>query len=500
MRYLPNGKQMSEADAHTIHEIGIPSLVLMERAALQIVETMHKKNISTEKSLIVCGSGNNGGDGFAVARLLTEQGKHADVLFAGKETSLSEECRCQKQIVENMGISVFTEFPDEEYTVIIDAVFGVGLCREITGHYKDVIDWMNLQDAEKVAVDIPSGICAATGKILGTAFRADLTVCMACVKLGCELFPGKSYAGESIPVAIGIDPKYFSNRLDVCYTFDKNDLGKLLPSRMMNSHKGSYGKVLMITGSPGMAGAAFLSACAAYTVGAGLVQIYTASENRLALQELLPEAIISCYDSYDDSQLSHLLDWADVVCIGCGLGMGQISEKILKNVLKNVSCPCVIDADGLNLLSRNIELLNQCCAPVILTPHMKEMSRLTGYSVQELKDNRRELLRKYTEKVHAVCVLKDSRTLVKAPEGRLMINTTGNAAMAKAGSGDVLAGMITGLMAQHMRPDDAAVLGVYLHGLCGDHARKELGSYSVLAGDLLKMLGRTLKELEDMTE
>ena len=500
MRYLPNGKQMSEADAHTIHEIGIPSLVLMERAALQIVETMHKKNISTEKSLIVCGSGNNGGDGFAVARLLTEQGKHADVLFAGKEASLSEECRCQKQIVENMGISVFTEFPDEEYTVIIDAVFGVGLCREITGHYKDVIDWMNLQDAEKVAVDIPSGICAATGKILGTAFRADLTVCMACVKLGCELFPGKSYAGESIPVAIGIDPKYFSNRLDVCYTFDKNDLGKLLPSRMMNSHKGSYGKVLMITGSPGMAGAAFLSACAAYTVGAGLVQIYTASENRLALQELLPEAIISCYDSYDDSQLSHLLDWADVVCIGCGLGMGQISEKILKNVLKNVSCPCVIDADGLNLLSRNIELLNQCCAPVILTPHMKEMSRLTGYSVQELKDNRRELLRKYTEKVHAVCVLKDSRTLVKAPEGRLMINTTGNAAMAKAGSGDVLAGMITGLMAQHMRLDDAAVLGVYLHGLCGDHARKELGSYSVLAGDLLKMLGRTLKELEDMTE
>ena len=500
MRYLPNGKQMSEADAHTIHEIGIPSLVLMERAALQIVETMHKKNISTEKSLIVCGSGNNGGDGFAVARLLAEQGKHADVLFAGKETSLSEECRCQKQIVENMGISVFTEFPDEEYTVIIDAVFGVGLCREITGHYKDVIDWMNLQDAEKVAVDIPSGICAATGKILGTAFRADLTVCMACVKLGCELFPGKSYAGESIPVAIGIDPKYFSNRLDVCYTFDKNDLGKLLPSRMMNSHKGSYGKVLMITGSPGMAGAAFLSACAAYTVGAGLVQIYTASENRLALQELLPEAIISCYDSYDDSQLSHLLDWADVVCIGCGLGMEQISEKILKNVLKNVSCPCVIDADGLNLLSRNIELLNQCCAPVILTPHMKEMSRLTGYSVQELKDNRRELLRKYTEKVHAVCVLKDSRTLVKAPEGRLMINTTGNAAMAKAGSGDVLAGMITGLMAQHMRPDDAAVLGVYLHGLCGDYARKELGSYSVLAGDLLKMLGRTLKELEDMTE
>ena len=195
---------------------------------------------------------------------------------------------------------------------------------------------------------------------------------------------------------------------------------------------------------------------------------------------------------------------ADVLCIGCGLGMGPHSEELLKKVLENNKTPAVIDADGLNLLAKTdewgIEQIRMNPSGYVLTPHMKEMSRLTGYSVQELKDNRRELLRKYTEKVHAVCVLKDSRTLVKAPEGRLMINTTGNAAMAKAGSGDVLAGMITGLMAQHMRPDDAAVLGVYLHGLCGDHARKELGSYSVLAGDLLKMLGRTLKELEDMTE
>ena len=203
-------------------------------------------------------------------------------------------------------------------------------------------------------------------------------------------------------------------------------------------------------------------------------------------------------------ELPDLLEWADVLCIGCGLGMGPHSEELLKKVLENNKTPAVIDADGLNLLAKTdewgIEQIRMNPSGYVLTPHMKEMSRLTGYSVQELKDNRRELLRKYTEKVHAVCVLKDSRTLVKAPEGRLMINTTGNAAMAKAGSGDVLAGMITGLMAQHMRSDDAAVLGVYLHGLCGDHARKELGSYSVLAGDLLKMLGRTLKELEDMTE
>lgn len=345
MRYLPNGKQMSEADAYTIHQIGVPSLVLMERAALQIVETMRKKKIPTEKSLIVCGSGNNGGDGFAVARLLTEEGKRADVLFAGKESSLSEECRCQKQIAEKMGISVFTEYPEEEYTVIIDAVFGVGLSREITGHYRDVIEWMNLQKAKKVAVDVPSGIDAATGQIFGVAFCADLTVCMACVKFGCEFFPGKEYAGEVIPVAIGIDPDFFADRADVCYTFDKEELGTLLPERKKNSHKGTYGRVLMITGSPGMAGAAYLSACAAYTVGAGLVQVYTAVENRQTLQELLPEAILSCYESYDEEQLDQLLSWADVICIGCGLGTGEVAGKILERTLQNASCPCVVDAD-----------------------------------------------------------------------------------------------------------------------------------------------------------
>ena len=485
MRYLPNGKQMSEADAYTIHQIGVPSLVLMERAALQIVKTIHERGISTEKCLIVCGSGNNGGDGFAVARLLTEQGKQADVFFAGKEASLSDECRLQKQIAENLGISVFTEYPAGEYTVIIDAVFGVGLSREITGHYREVIDWMNQQNTEKVAVDIPSGIDAATGQIFGTAFHADLTVCMACVKLGCELFPGREYAGESIPVAIGIDPTYFSDRLDICYTFDKTELGNLLPERVSNSHKGSYGKVLMVTGSPGMAGAAFLSACAAYTVGAGLVQIYTASENRQALQELLPEAIISCYDSYDKEQLLKLLDWADVVCIGCGLGTGKTSEQLLCETLQNVSCPCVVDADGLNLLSNNIALLKKCTTPVILTPHMKEMSRLTGWSVQEIAEKRFQAVDIISE-YSAVCVLKDSRTIVSQKEHQKFVNLAGNNSMAKGGSGDVLAGVIAGLLAQHMDPFEAAATGVFLHACGGDEAKKKKGSYSVLARDLIE--------------
>ena len=485
MRYLPNGTQMSQADRFTIQETGIPSLVLMERAALKTVEMMHTRGIDTSRPLIVCGSGNNGGDGFAIARLLAEEGAAPRILFAGKESSLSEECRIQKQIAENLGIGIITEIPEEEYTVIIDAVFGVGLSREISGRYADIIAWMNEQDCCKVAVDIPSGVSSATGKILGIAFHADLTVAMACVKAGCEMYPGKNYAGETVAVPIGIDPEFFASDEDVCITYDRRDIPELLPERKADSHKGSYGKVLMITGSSGMAGAAYLSARAAYAVGAGLVQIYTAEENRAVLQQLLPEAIISCYQGYDEDELARLLDWADVVCIGCGLGTGETSGRILEGTLRKVNVPCIIDADGLNLLSRKMDLLEAMHSPVILTPHMKEMSRLTGYPISGLSDRRLEIIQEFTEKYPAVCVLKDSRTFVKEKGRHPFFNLAGNSAMAKAGSGDVLAGVITGLSAQGMQAYESASLGVFLHACGGDAAKEAKGSYSVLARDLI---------------
>ncbi len=494
MRYLPNGTQMSQADSFTIKETGIPSLVLMERAALKTVEVMHTHGIDTSRPLVVCGSGNNGGDGFAIARLLTEEGASARILFAGRESSLSEECRVQKKIAENLGIGIITEIPEEEYTVIIDAVFGVGLSREISGKYADIIAWMNEQNCSKVAVDIPSGVSSATGKILGIAFHADLTVAMACVKAGCEMYPGKYSTGETVAVPIGIDPEFFSSDENVCITYDRCDIPELLPERKADSHKGSYGRALMITGSSGMAGAAYLSAKAAYAVGAGLVQIYTAQENRAILQQLLPEAIISCYQEYDEEKLTQLLDWADVVCIGCGLGTGEISRRILEGTLNRVSVPCIIDADGLNLLSRKMNLLEKMCSPVILTPHMKEMSRLTGYSVNDLSDRRLEIIREFTEKYPAVCVLKDSRTFIKEKGRHPFFNLAGNSTMAKAGSGDVLAGVITGLSAQGMPAYESAALGVYLHACGGDEAKEAKGSYSVLARDLIAGIEKCMDE------
>ena len=497
MRYLPTGEWMQKADRYTIQEIGIPSMVLMERAALKTVNIMERKQVNLDKTLVVCGSGNNGGDGFAIARLLKEKGYEVTVSFIGREASMSEDCRQQLKIAEKCGVSIVTSIKREEYTSVVDAVFGVGLNRDIAGTYRENIEKMNHLPGQKVAVDIPSGICSATGKVLGTAFSADLTVTFACEKLGCILYPGHVYAGESVVADIGISRKIFEKDSSVCYTFDETDLPKLLPVRKPDSHKGTYGKVLMITGSSGMAGAAYLSAKAAYITGAGLVQIYTAKENRGILQQLLPEAIISTYTEYDVENLHRLLGWADVVCIGGGLGRTDISEKLVIETVKSTKTPCVVDADALYVLGRHMELLKGQEWPFVLTPHMKEMTGLLGCAVQELQEKRFEKIRTFTEQYGVVCALKDARTLVSKMHRQIFVNIAGNSSLAKAGSGDVLAGVIAGLMAQGLDCYEAAVCGVYLHACGGDEAREAKCSYSTLAEDLITGIGTCIKKTEE---
>lgn len=488
---------MQKADSYTINEIGMPSMVLMERAALSAVEAMEREQIDLSRVLVVCGSGNNGGDGFAIARLLKEKGCDVKAVFAGHENSMSADCILQRKIAENCKVPVVTTIEPGEYTTIVDAVFGVGLNREVTGDYFDIIETMNACKGEKVAVDIPSGISSATGKVLGTAFRADLTVTFQCEKLGCVLYPGHMYAGKVVTADIGISSEIFEREKELCYTYEKKDLPVLLPKRRPNSHKGTYGKVLMITGSKGMSGAAYLSAKAAYTSGAGLVQIYTSEDNRIILQQLLPEAIISTYTEFEEEKLKSLLSWADVVCIGCGLGQNRISERILRTTLEEVKVPCVVDADGLNLLSCHLELLKKEEREIVLTPHMKEMSGLLGCSVAELAEERFDRAKEFTEKYGVVCALKDARTIVVKREQQIFVNTAGNSSMAKAGSGDVLAGVITGLLAQQMTAFDAAALGVYLHACGGDEAKEGKGSYSVLAEDLIAGIACCTKKAEE---
>lgn len=503
MKYLVNGVQMKSADAYTIQEIGIPSVELMERAAASCVQVMEEEGLDLSAPCIVCGSGNNGGDGFAIARMLLNKGYTVKVCFVGNESHCTDETRQQMEKLWEIGGRISNEYEDGEYSIIIDAVFGVGLSREIKGDYRKVIEGMNAADAVKFAVDMPSGISADTGEILGAAFRADITVTFQLEKIGLVFYPGKEYAGRVKTADIGIHINSTEKGSATAYTLNRKDLSRLLPVRRADSNKGTYGKLLMIAGSDGMSGAAYLNAKAAYLSGAGLVRIYTSKENRVILQQQLPEAIVTTYDGYSEEELESLLSWADAVCIGSGLGTGELSCRILEKALSDVKVPCLIDADGLNILAEHEEYLTSFQKDrtdaniLVLTPHMKEMSRLLGKSVEEIKKRRMELAGEYAGRIFGTCVLKDSRTVTVSPDGESYVNLSGNAAMAKAGSGDVLAGVISAFLAQGLSGHSAGTLGTYLHGRAGDHARRLYGSYSVLAGDLLSCLSKAFMELEE---
>lgn len=501
MKYILNAQQMKDADGRMIHNMGIPSLVLMERAALQCVNAIKEAQLDLSSVLVVCGSGNNGGDGFAIARMLHEEKIPVDVAFVGNMNSRSEETKTQMKILENLGVSIGTTLPDKEYSVVVDALFGIGLCRDIEGKYKEIIERMNVYGGYKVAVDISSGISADTGAVLGCAFKADMTVTFAYAKAGQLYHPGYEYTGKLNVKPIGIWNPEFDQETDIYYMFEDSDLQNKMPGRVANSNKGTYGKVLVIAGSRGMSGAAYLAAKAAYITGSGLVRIYTEESNRQILQQLLPEAILTTYQEEEENPLAELesvLNWADVVCVGCGLGTSELSVTLMKRVLEMNENPCVLDADGLNILAANPEYMDKYLNQnYILTPHMKEMSRLTGKLVYEIIENRKDILKEFVNKYQVNVALKDSRTLVAGPEKPMFFNTSGNAAMAKAGSGDVLAGVITGILAQGTSAYEASAIGVYLHGRGGDEAKEEHGAYSVLAQDIATGVGKVLKRIGD---
>lgn len=499
MQLWVNAAQMKAADQYTIQKLGVPSLELMEHAAQACVQVLEDEKVDLSHVCVVCGSGNNGGDGFAIARILQNNRYSVETFCVGNPEHYTEETQEQMHRLQECGGKITYGMPQEDsYSVVIDAVFGVGLSRKVEGRYRQVIEQMNRMRGTKFAVDIPSGLSATTGCILGCAFKADYTVTFQLKKIGLELSQGRTMAGRVIVPDIGISTDSICEDQEIVRTAGKDIYRKMLPDRPEDSNKGTYGRLLVIAGSKGMAGAAYLNAHAAYMTGAGLVRIYTSSDNREILQTLLPEAIITTYEEYNKEELLSLLTWADSVCIGSGLGMSRLSEKILKTVIEYVKVPCLIDADGLNLLAENKNYLNQMAERrFVITPHMKEMSRLTGISVEELKADRIQILKDFSSRYRITCVLKDSRTLIASEEKGIRMNLTGNSAMAKAGSGDVLAGVISGWMVQGKEAEDAAELGTYIHGLSGDLAKFEKDVYSVMARDLIEYISKALMKLEE---
>lgn len=522
MKILVNSREMKECDTRTIESLKVPSLVLMERAALSVVEEIQTRRLPRQRCLVVCGQGNNGGDGLAVARILNQQGSHVTVYCPMKEKMATREASRQYEILREYGIPVVEELPlRERFSLVVDAIFGIGLTREVEGQWKKVIDALNEMEGCKVAVDIPSGINGDTGQVMGCAFRADLTVTFAYAKPGLLLYPGYAYSGRVVTKDIGIDQYSWGHWKPSAFFFEESDLSLHLPKRQNYSNKGSYGRVLVVAGRENMAGAAYFSGKAAAVTGCGLVKLLSVEENRTILQQLIPEAILETFSKEEleealeapndkETFLKKLLlnlEWADVIVVGPGLGTGPKARLIVKTLLElpgmGSACestkaeeasagpaswkkPLILDADALNILSGHLEWRKSYPGPVIVTPHMGEMARLTGRSVEELRGSLPVCAKAFAKAHNVTCVLKDARTVTAFSDGSYYINTSGNNGMATGGAGDVLTGVIAGLIAQGVEPDMAAVFGVFLHGKAGDIMVKETGQYSMMASDLIE--------------
>lgn len=494
MKRVVTSKEMKLCDNNTIEYFGVPSLVLMERAALSVTEQAMQRLSRGNTALIVCGNGNNGADGLAAARLLVQRGIQVCVVQAEDNGKRSKENQLQHQILQQYGIPVLNQIPEDTvYHCVIDALFGVGLSRPVKGQYAEWILEMNRLDAFKIAVDVPSGVSSDSGEAYEPSFEADLTVTFAYQKAGQILYPGCAKCGMVKIAEIGITDESWLDCRPSCYTLEQSDLQRL-PHRPARSNKGTFGKLLVIAGSKDMAGAALFCAKAAYRTGCGLVKICTPQENRIPLQNALPEAILLTYHDLKckTEAILEAIKWADVIALGPGIGTGKRACKIVELTLKHAAVPMVIDADGLNIISKHLKLLQHTKAELILTPHLGEMARLTGKQIAEIQNTLLKTATDFATYYRLICVLKDARTVTACADGTAYLNTSGCNAMAKGGSGDVLTGIIAGLLAQGMSARDAASLGVYIHGLSGEEAASKIGNYSVLATDLLDAIGSVM--------
>ena len=455
---------------------------LMIRAAEGCVKYL-TENGATKKSevFIVCGNGNNGGDGLVIADRLQTAGCKVSVMFPfGKpETSPAKEFLnlCDK-------LTIVDDIPDR-CDFLIDSIFGIGLNRPLENFAARVIDRMNMCDAKKVAIDIPSG-CFADGRGISPAFKADITLTFIAPKPCFFLPPFNENCGkiEVIDIGVPINEHAYS-------TIDAPEV----MIRPKNSHKGTFGTVLAVTGSYGMCGASILAVRSALVSGAGLVKCFVCDKNYSAFTSAVPEAVVIPTETFPSGamaiygkQLKEGLDSTDALMVGCGIGRSQEAINLVKAILQNVEQPIVLDADGINAVAGNIECLRKTKASVILTPHPAEMARLCGVSVEQIQANRPEFAKRIAVTYEKIVVLKGANTVVASPDGKIFFNTTGNPGMATGGSGDVLAGIIAARIALGEKPLEAAKNGVFLHGLAADNALKKYSMAGLLPSDIIAEL------------
>jgi NAD(P)H-hydrate epimerase len=504
MRVL-NTAQMREADRRTIEDVGIPSLVLMENAGRQVVaaiETIHPDLLDGQVA-ILCGRGNNGGDGFVVARTMVQRGVDVSVFLIGQVSDVRGDARVNLDILGRLGITV-VEIADgqawelhlsevRDCDLIIDAIFGTGLNAPVQGLIESVVADVNASGIPVVAIDLPSGLSADTPDPIGASIEAGTTVTLAAPKLPLVLPPGENRAGDIVIADIGI-PSAIVDDVDGprVELLTRSGTRELITPRTPDSHKGDYGHVLIVAGSPGKTGAAHLAAMGALRSGAGLVTVATPAVCLPIVATMAPEYMTVALDTVDA-----LIEIArDVIAVGPGVGQAPETRAFVKSLVEHATTPLVIDADGLNAFADDPDrLTGREGRDVIITPHPGEMARLVGMSTDEVQANRLDIARNFAVAHHVYVVLKGHRTLIATPDEKVFINPTGNPGMATGGTGDVLTGMVAACLAQLLDAEAACKLAVYLHGMAGDLADAHAGDLSMIASDLVEHIGAAVQEL-----
>lgn len=497
MKYAINSNMSKQIDRFTIDKMGVPGIVLMERAAVSVAEktaevaALFSRNV---RIAAVVSGGNNGADGIAAARILTWQGMNVDIIFVGDENKKTEEFILQENIAKSSGLNFVNQLAIPEYDIIVDGIFGVGLSREISGNFADVINCINQSNNVVVSIDVPSGIDATTGGIFGVAVRASATVTFGYHKIGLLLNPGKEYAGEITVSDIGFCPEAIKEINPAMY-FTAMDINRI-PARINDSNKGTYGRTLIIAGSEDMSGAAYLSGLAAFKTGVGLVEILTHKNNTGIIKKLLPEAIVRGYDeNWNEGLFDECINRASCIILGPGISTGELAEKVTYKVLETGKVPLIIDADGLNIISKDISVLKTYASTVIITPHIGEMTRLSGLRKEDILKDSVAVAKEFACSNNTILVMKNAVTLVAEPgeNSRMYVNTSGTGAMSKAGMGDVLTGIIAGMLALKIEPFSAAAMGVYIHGIAGEIAASVKGEHSVMASDVADFVSEVIE-------
>ena len=489
MKKILTAEQMKRCDAYTIDVLGVPSRTLMQRAAQACEAALDGLDLS--KVCVLCGAGNNGGDGMALADILSSRASDVTVIFCGDSSRCTPESEYRLQRLYDLNIKVVS--PDaarnviDDSTLIVDALFGVGISRPVEGEIAALIEEANGSAAPIVSVDVPSGLFADSGVIPGAVVRAARTVAIQNLKPCHVLYPAALNCGEVRVADIGIPDGIIAGS-DSLFCITDDDL-TAVALRAEYSNKGTFGRVLVIAGSEGMAGAAYLSALAAYRTGAGLVEVFTVASNRQIIQTLLPEAIVTvCGEDDLEDKLDPALARASSVVCGPGLGKSEISRRIVRRTLEAARVPLVLDADALNITAEE-KLAIPRRADIAGTPHLGELSRLTAKSVAEIASDIVGTARRFAAERGVICVLKDAHTVIADGE-RTFVSLAGCSAMAKGGSGDVLTGIIAALAASGADMTSAAALGCHLHGRAGEHAASEHGIHAVLAREIADAIKR----------